>query len=228
MVKRHLKRHATAKTWPIKRKGITFIVRPRSGAHPLSSGMSIATVLKLLGFCTTTKEVKTALNSQDVFINDRKETDFKAMIGFMDVLSIPEKKLFFRATYDVKGKLLTVPIDEKDSMLVLCRVRGITMVAGGKIQFNCLNGFNILSDKKIAQVNDVLLYDLKKKKIVQVFPLKAGTAVFMTGGNLIGHFGEYVKAERKTGVVLMDKKESHTSLNYIFVVGDKKPAIKLQ
>lgn len=37
MVRRHLKRIAAPKTWPIKRKEHKWIVRPTPGPHPLKN-----------------------------------------------------------------------------------------------------------------------------------------------------------------------------------------------
>ena len=59
MIKRHLKRYATPKTWNIKKKGIIFITRPNPGAHPRVLSMPINVVLRTMIQCVnTTKKRK--------------------------------------------------------------------------------------------------------------------------------------------------------------------------
>ena len=57
MVKNHLKTIAAPKTWPVKRKEKTFILRPQSGPHSLKGAISLNLILiDLLNFSTKKKD----------------------------------------------------------------------------------------------------------------------------------------------------------------------------
>ena len=56
MVKNHLTRLTAPKSWPIRRKGIKFIIRPQAGAHSLKNGISLSLVVReLLKYAKTKK-----------------------------------------------------------------------------------------------------------------------------------------------------------------------------
>jgi len=221
MVKRHLKRHATPNTWPIPRKTTKFVVKPRSGSHRLAQGMAISTVLKFLELCETTKEVKYALTHSEVLVNNKRVKDFKFMVGFMDVLSVPEKGLFYRMSLGKNGKLAMVAIDKKEAELVLCSIVGIRKVASGKLQYNCHNGYNFLVDKHDYKRLDTLIYNAAKRKIEGKLPLEPGAPVLLISGGFAGAFGTFIKAEGSVGEIKLNGKSHKTALKYIFPIGDK-------
>jgi small subunit ribosomal protein S4e len=221
MVKRHLKRHATPNTWPIHRKTTTFVAKPRPGAHSFAKGMAIGTVFKLLGLCETTKEVKYALTNSEVFVNSRRVKDFKFLVGFMDVLSVPEKGIYYRMSLDRKGKLAMIEISSKEAELVLCQILQVRKIPGNKIQYNCHNGYNILSDKKDCKRNDVLMYDVAKKEVKERLTLDKGMPVLITGGGFAGSLGSFVAVEGNSGEILLDQTNHKTLAKYLFPIGDK-------
>jgi len=191
-------------------------------------GMAIATVLKQLGYCETTKEVKTALNSTEMLVNNKRVKDHKHIIGLMDVLAVPSKGLYFRMIIDNKGKLFMIAIPKKEAALLPCRVNSITMVKGAKLQLNCHNGYNILIEKKTIAVNDTVVLNLENKKIEQHLPLKEGATVLVTGGKLAGTIAKLVKREGRVCTLKLDDATHTTLLKYVFVVGDTTPVVKLR
>ncbi len=228
MVKRHLKRHASPKTWNVDRKGETFIVKPRSGGQTLENSMGISTILKKLGFCDTTREVKTALNSREILVNGRVVLDFKYSVGFMDVLAVPTKKLYYRISIDNKGNLSIVEIDAKDANLLPCRVKTMRLIQGGKLQLNCHNGRNILQEKRDFKPNDTVLVNLELGQIIQRIPLKEGVHVLVTKGKQAGHIGVFEKIERGAALIKIDGHEHMSPIKYLFIIGEKEPVVKLR
>jgi len=59
--KQHLSRLATPSTWPIRRKGIKWIVKPSSGSHNLQYSMPLVVfmrdILQVTKSATETKKV---------------------------------------------------------------------------------------------------------------------------------------------------------------------------
>ena len=194
----------------------------------MRSGISITVILKLLGFCETTREVKTALIHNNVMVNGRVVKDNKFMVGLMDVLSVPDKKLYYRVTLDEKGMLDVIPIDSKEAVLLPCKVESVNLVKGGALQYHCHNGYNLRMEKKGCKPRETLILNVDTGKVEKHLPLEAGCAILLTGGGLAGKLGTFVRSEGKFGIVNVDDKEHLTSLKYVFVIGSKVPAVKIR
>ena len=70
MVKLHLKRLASPKTWPIAKKALTYIARPFPGAHTLQHQVPVSVFLRdILGLVTSQKEVKFILHNKQCLID---------------------------------------------------------------------------------------------------------------------------------------------------------------
>src|SRR3989338_4879108 len=121
MVKRHLKRIAAPRRWHIQRKANVFITRPNPGAHSLELGLSLNTMLKdLIKVARTTREVKGILNTKEVLVDGKRRKDVHHLVGFMDVIEIPQTNQAFRISFDGHGRLVAVKIDPKEAKLKLC------------------------------------------------------------------------------------------------------------
>ena len=106
MAQHHLKRITMPKTWPVKRKGITFITRPLPGTTTLNLGFSLATLMKdILGMCHTSKEVMAILHNQEVLVDGIRRREPRTLVGFMDVISFPAIKKQFRILLTQQGML---------------------------------------------------------------------------------------------------------------------------
>ena len=65
MAKNHITRLNAPTTWPIKKKGITWIVRPYPCGHKLEYCIPISVVLRTMtNHAKTMKEVKMILNNR--------------------------------------------------------------------------------------------------------------------------------------------------------------------
>jgi len=120
MGSKHLSRLTVPKTWKIKKKGIKYIIKPKPGMHNSKLGMPINIMFKdLLKYAKTTKEVKTILNNQESLVDGKRRKDPAFIIGFMDVLSIPKIKEYYRILINKDEKLIPVKIDEKEAKFKL-------------------------------------------------------------------------------------------------------------
>ena len=230
MVKQHLKRIAMPKTWQIKRKGIVFITRPRSGSHKMAEGLSLNALLKhVLGITATTKEVKAVTYAKDVLVDGIPRKDHRYMAGLFDVVTFPKIKKNFRVILNKYAKIDAVEIDEKDAELKPCKLMKKTLLKGNKIQLNLSDGRNIIIGKNDYRVGDTLLISLPKQEIKNHFPLEKKSCIFLIGGKNAGAVGIVSEIEdRNIRMITSDKTEIETLKKYAFVIGKGKPAVKVQ
>ena len=226
MAKRHLKRHACPNTWKLERKAEKFVVRPRPGGHSMATGMSITSILKGLGFCETTKEVKQALAESIVQVNGRIVKDFKRIVGFMDVLGAPKEGLYFRMSIDERGKLVMIEESKTNANLLPCRVRGLCLIKGAITQVNCYNGYN-LEMKEKPKIGDTVVLNLNTGA-TEVLPAKEQAMVLLIGGRRAGSIGTIVKHNGATAQVKMGDETHMSDAKHLFVVGGKKPVVKIR
>jgi small subunit ribosomal protein S4e len=230
MIKRHLKRLAAPRSWKIKRKGITFITRPKPGAHSFNEAISLNVIIKdILKYATTTREVKKIIANKDVIVDGLRRKDHRFMVGFMDTFSIPELKAYYRMLISKKGELVLIKIDDKETKIKLCRIKNKSLVRD-KIQLNLFDSRNILVDKNTDyKIGDTLVIEVPSQKIMQHIILERGAVVFIRKGKKVGSIGridtignDSVTCKKENGDIIETKKD------YVFVVGKDKPFIKLE
>ena len=129
-MKRHLKRLAIPKSWKVKRRGLTFILRPNPGPHPFKLGMPINSILRdVLKLAKNSKEAKQILYGSEVLVDGIRRKELKFPVGIMDVINFTKSGKTFRVVLD-KGKLEVMPIDKKEAEIKPCRITGKTKVKG--------------------------------------------------------------------------------------------------
>jgi len=214
----HLKRLAAPKSWRIERKVCKHILRPHAGGHMLDVSMPLGMYLRQKGIANTTREIKKLLLSSEVFLNGKRTKDYRAMMGPMDVVSVPALALRERVILDKKRQLVMVKVSDVSSKHLPVRVQGKTLLAKGKVQLNCTGGRNLIAEKSDAKLGDTLVITLPEQKIEHHVSLAKGAHVYLTGGSHVGEFGtvEEVKGEKiwfKVG-----NESFETSKAYAFAV----------
>src|SRR3989338_555938 len=97
MVKNHLKRLYVSKSIVLRRKGLTFVTRPKPGQSSLNLGLSLAVLLRdFLKLANNMKEVKYILTTHEVLVDGRRRKDPHFITGFMDTLSLSHIKVYYR------------------------------------------------------------------------------------------------------------------------------------
>lgn len=231
-MKKHLKRLFAPSSWPIKRKGIKFIVRPVPGPHQLKESMPLSLILKdLLKIGETTREVKKILISGKILIDNIVRKEIRFPVGIMDVLEIPETNQYFRILYDKNGKFIAHKISKEESEIKPRKIINKTILKGNKTQLNLYDGTNIIVQKDEYKVGDSLI--LSKNKIKEVIPLEKNCIIYLTGGKHVGNIGVLEGIHRLPGsqpnkIIFKTKDQTFETLRkYAFVIGKTKPIITL-
>lgn len=228
MTSQHLKRTNMPKSWPVKRKNITFIAKPNPGSHKLKYISSLVIILRdVLKYASTFKEAKRIIYQEDLFINSKKVQDVRTAFGMFDLLEIKKLNEKYTLLFDETGRIKLVPT--KDDLIYL-KVSKKTVTAGKKYQINFMNGFNLLvSEKEFIEikVNDTVVYDLVKKKIDSIINLKIGNFVYIFDGKFQGKFGEIISFTSYKGVakdvvtLKINGIEHSTAKDFCYVIGNK-------
>ncbi len=219
---------AAPKKWPLSRKGIKFIARPKPGSHKLEVGMPLGVVLReIFRIAPNMREIKYALRTKDIKIDGRKVIEPSRIIGFMDILEIPGAGSF-RVIIDCKGFLKFASVPEKEAGFKICKITGKNTLPKNETAIHLHDGKTIIA-KSDFKAGDSVVYHLENKKTDRL-ELKEGASIILTGGRHIGYIGNIVKIEpTKTSddkVVVKTKDSEFVTLKkYVFVIGKDKPMI---
>ncbi len=216
----HMKRISMPKTWPLTRKGTTFVVAPLPG-RKLEHCLPLGIVLKLLGAAKNSREAKHLLNSEKVKVDGKVCKEHRYPVGLFDILSLGDEH--YRLLF--KGKKLSFnKIDEKEANVKPCKIIGKKVLKKGVLQFNLHDGRNVLG-KEDYKINDTLIVDTKDGSVKGHLRLDKGACVYMLGGKQLGKVGKVSDSEDLK--VLVDDKEVPGLKKYIFVIGKDKPIINI-
>lgn len=226
---RHLKRTNMPNSWPVKKKGITFITRPNAGSHKLDYVTSVVVLLReVLGYAKTAKDAKYIVYNEELLVNGKKVTDIKTAVGMFDIFEITKTSEKFVLIFDEVGRLKLVPT--KDSTITL-KIASKSILKNGKFQLNMMNGYNVLVDEKAfkkAKVEDSVVYDYTKKAIKKVVELKEGAQVYLFDGKFKGQFATVKGFTKYNGLandlVTLDiaGAEASTAKAYCYVLENTK------
>lgn len=227
----HMKRLASPRSWPIKKKANVWTTKPSPGAHPEENSMPAVIILRdLIGVCDTAREAKRIIGNRELFIDGVPVKDPREPVGFMDVVSIPKMNIQYRILLTDKGKLTAQEIDEAQSKWTLSRVEGKTILKGGKFQLNLSGGRNILMEKNGYATGDTVKIDIAEKKITAHYPLSKGAAAMIIEGRHAGMaetISEYAITKGNGPNVVKFESGTETVKKNVFVIGGKKPEITL-
>jgi small subunit ribosomal protein S4e len=194
----YLKRKAMPKTWPIPRKGSTYVVKASEKTIPL-----IIVLRDILEFVKTKKEAKNLINASEIIVDTKPRKEINYAVSLFSVISIPKIKKFYRVELK-KDKLAINEIKEDGSGFKICKIIGKRILKGGMQQINLIDGRNVLSKEKL-NVNDSVLINLKDNKIVKSLPIEKGASVIIVGGKNMGKTGKITEVNEKISVKSEDK-----------------------
>jgi len=211
---KHQKRNNVPKTWPIPRKGTTFVVSRNS------IGIPILVVLRdMLKIAKNKKEVKIAIHRKMVLINNKKVVNEKKSMELFDVLTLTPTKKNYRLTLNEKGKYSIEEISEKDSKIKISKIIGKKTTKNKKQQINLYDSRNYLSDLK-CKVGDSIVLDLDKNKILKVLSLKEKAKVLVINGKHAGRVGviEKLLPEKKLAQLVSEKESFNVLIKQMMVI----------
>ncbi|MBS3076121.1 hypothetical protein J4481_00060 [Candidatus Pacearchaeota archaeon] len=213
----HLKRQEISRKWPLQRKGTTFVVKPGSNDE---KGIPLLIVLRdILKVVQNRKEVKRAIHSETILLNNRLvKEDRTAMLLFDTLFLVPSKKAY-RLELSKQGKFEMVEIKENEINTKVAKIVDKKTLRGKKVQINLSDGRNFLSDIK-CNVGDSVLVNLKDKKIEKCLPLKEKSKVLAFEGKYAGAEGiiDKIKVDRKMAKLKIDKEDVNILIKQLMVL----------
>jgi len=242
--RRHLKRKPAPEFWPIHRKEAVWTVKPNAGPHPISRCIPLTLVLRdVLGVAKTRSEAKTIIHEEKILVDGKVQREELFPTGLMDVVSIPDVEKWYRVLPYEKGLLLH-PISKDEATFKLCRIEGKTVLTGGNVQLNLHDGRNMLvkvkdpskPEEDVFNTLDTLKVSLPNQEILGLMKLAEGAPALIVGGKNAGKHGKIVAIEqrtmqkRKNSLVMVEDERGNrfqTTVDYVFVIGDKQPHISL-
>lgn len=179
----HLKRHASPKSWPIRRKGTKYVIKTSS------KGVSVLLILReMLKLAHDRREAKRIIHDKKIMLNEKLVNDEKKNANLFDTITIIPLKKHYRVELSKKGKFELVEIKENESKEKVAKVIGKKKLRQGKIQLNLGDGGNFFSDIK-CNTNDSVLINFKNRKIEKCIPLKEKARAFVFEGKHVGKQG---------------------------------------
>jgi len=222
---RHLKRLASPRTWSVPRKISVWVVRPSPGPHAKDDGIPLALLLReMLSLCDTRQEGKRIISGRKVYVDGRVTRDDKHAVGLMDVVSIPSIDHQYRMLIDGRGRLRAVPITKEEARWKLLRINGKSTIEGGRTQLHTHDGRNLLVEKDLYRVGDVLKVSVPDQRVLDHFPLSPGAIAYLTGGSHVGTLAtltEVVSVQSHRANLARFEEGFSTVKDYAFVVGTK-------
>ncbi len=242
--KKHLKRKPAPEFWPIHRKEAVFTVRPKPGPHPISRCIPLTLIVRdILGIAKTGREARKIISQGKICVDGKIQKEDLFPTGLMDVISIPDTEKTYRVLPSQKG-LALYPVGKEEAGFKLCRIENKTTVKHGHIQLNLHDGRNMLirvkdanhPEEDVFQTLDTLKINFSNQEIAGHFKLSEGAPAIIIDGKNRGKFGKIVAIEKRPGqkrrntLVTIEGSSGNrfqTSMDYIFVIGDKEPHISL-
>jgi len=208
----HIKLQKAPMTWPIPRKGKTFVVKPLSGEIPI-----LVILRDILKIAQTRKEVKRAIFMKELLLNEKPIYDDKQGANLFDVLTIIPSKESYRITFDKRGKFKLE--HEKNSHSKIAKIKNKKTLNNKKTQINLSGGRNFISDLK-CKVNDSVVINFKTNKIEKCLELKNGAKVFVIDGKHVGETGvvEKINSEKKNVEIKENEKTSQILIKQVMVI----------
>ena len=193
--------------------------------------MPVGLVLRdMLRWCDTAREARAILTSRAVQVDGRVVSNPKFSVGVMDVLAIKTTNTQYRMLVDTLGRLHLVPIDVEQAQWKLCRVEDKTTQKGGTFQVNLHDGRNILLPKNEYHSGTTLKVAVPQQQVLAAYPLEAGAAVLLIGGQHVGEIAHVERVERTRNPranLVYFREGFSTDVTKVFVIGRETPEIAI-
>jgi len=218
----HQKRISAPRSWPIAKKTSKWVVAPAPGAHSKQAIPMLIVIRDILGLADNAKEAKRILHKGDVKVNGRVIKDHKAHVGLFDVLSVAGSN--YRMLPNPRGKFELIQISDDEAKSKLARIDNITMLKGGRLQYNLHDGSNLLLQEKY-DTGDSLVLSVPDHRLIERYECRAGSTAMIVAGKHSGETGVIKELKKTTGsrpnmvIIQRDDMEFETIADYVFVTG---------
>jgi small subunit ribosomal protein S4e len=223
----HQKRLSAPDAWPVERKNQVYTVASHAGPHGGEAVPLVVFVRDVLGYVENAKELRYALENDDVLVNDEPVSDHRLPVGNFDIVAFPTRDEYYRVFPGEGGRLSLVPVEEDAADNKLARIDDVTHVSGGDVQLNLHNGANVLVEDDGYSTNASVVVDLGTNEVLERFAFEEGSAVTAVDGKHSGEVGELVEYIISEGsspntviAELPDGSTFETIEEYVFVIGE--------
>jgi len=228
---RHQKRITIPKSWPLPRKTHAWVAKPVPGPHSAEGCIPLSILVRdLLKLADNAREAKRILYEGKVLVDGKVRKDHRMPVGIFDIVSVPLLNQQYRMLKDTRGMFYLSGI-EPGKVRKLARIENKTTIRGGKQQLNLSDGSNILSEGDV-KAGDSLVLSIPEKQVEDRIEFKVGNLAMVVGGKHSGQTGKIkeiiiVKSSRPNRVVIAGKEEFETIADYVYMIGQEEPVIKL-
>ncbi len=200
----HKNRHNMGNFWPVAKKGNKYVA---ASSHNNSNSIPLSVVMRdVLKMVRTTKELKKALNEKQVKVSGKEVRDTNYPVALFDVVSAGGKD--FRVLLGTNKKFKFE--EAKDADKKVLKIIGKKNLGKRGIQFNLMDGKNIISKEKAA-VGDTAIVSLKDGKISKVVKMDKGSEGYVIHGKHTGVQGKIAniieQGGKKIAVIDHDKEK---------------------
>lgn len=223
------KRISAPRTYNIKRKVSKWITRVSPGPHDKNALPLNVFLRDIINVVRNKKEAKTVLNQGKVLVDGKTRKSPNFPVGFLDIVSLPLKKAYYRITYDNIGRLYAFPITKKEAGLKIVKIKK-KMRKAKTYQLTTNDGrtfITSLRDGKKYKTRDSLLIKIPSQEIIKHLPFKQGATSFITRGRQVGQVAIIKEIKEREAVLVINKKQERTVKDYVFVIGDKTGELKV-
>ncbi|VVB56070.1 30S ribosomal protein S4E [uncultured archaeon] len=150
------------------------------------------------------------------------------MVGLFDIISLPATNEYYRVLFDSKNRFKL--FKEEANAGKLCRINNKTIVKKGAVQLNLHDGTNVLASNDYKTFDTVILDT--DRKIVKHIGYKTGNLAMIVGGEHSGEIGKIKQIRKVRGsgtnmVAISNETEFETIEDYVYVIGETTPQIKV-
>ncbi len=236
----HLKRLAAPPHLRISVKEAVFLVHPSPGPHPKYECIPLLLIVRdYLKYAERAEEARKIIKSGRILVDGKPVKDYKFPVGLMDVVSIPETGENFRILPVYRRGLDLIEISQEESGFKLGRIVKKMHVPGGHLQITLHDGRNlrfkeITDEVKEYNTKDTLKISIPSQVILNHLKLEEGKYGLLVKGPKQGLHGEIVEIKKDVvypakPVVKLKTSQGEVSsiLDYVMVVGEEEPWIKL-
>lgn len=226
----HQKRISAPTSWPIPKKTNKWVVGANAGSHSMESGIPLLLVVRdMLKIANNAREARKIINDGSILVDGVARKDYKYITGLFDIISIPASDEHYRVLLNAKNKLKLQK--EEAGALKLCRINNKTIIKKGAVQLNLHDGNNLIASNEYNS-HDTIMLSTPDKKITKHFQYKAGNLAMIVGGKHSGEIGTIkhirkVAGSGKNMVGISNDREFETIADYVFVIGESTPEIKV-